>query len=221
VAPLGGQLTGTVTFTNTGTRLKVGAVRAPSSPFEATGLPPVGTIIEPGQVISVGVAFRPASLGSFSGSLGLTTEAGETNIALSGSTPTVVSGALNAALTTPSAQLASRPLVASRSGVVAVKVRRPAGERRCSGTVTLRTLRTVRVGRSKRFRHVLLTLAVGRFQAVGGKVTTVRLHLTAAARRLLARTHVLHARATIVTRSGTGATHTSQVTVTIRAAKGT
>jgi outer membrane protein assembly factor BamB len=223
VVPVGGQATGTVTFTNTGTPLKVGAVRAPSGPFEATGLPPVGTIIEPGQVISVGVAFRPASLGSFSGSLGLTTEAGETNIALSGSTPTVVSGALNAALTTPSARLASRSLVASRSGVVAVKVRCPAGERRCSGTVTLRTLRTVRVGsgRSKRFKHVFVTLAVGRFRAVGGKVTTVRLHLTAAARRLLARTHVLHARATIVTRSGTGATHTSQVTFTIRAVKGT
>jgi outer membrane protein assembly factor BamB len=222
-APVGGQATGTVTFTNTGTTLKVGAVRAPSGPFEATGLPPIGTEIKPGQVISVGVAFRPASLGSFSGSLGLTTEAGETNIALSGSTPTVVSGGVNAALTTPSAQPASRSLVASRSGVVAVKVRCPAGERRCSGTVTLRTLLTVRVGsgRFKRFKHVLLTLAVGRFQAVGGKVTTVRLHLRAAARRLLARSGVLHARATIVTHGANGATHTSQVTVTIRAVKAT
>jgi hypothetical protein len=108
--PVGGQLSGQVTFTNTGTRLTVKAVRAPAPPFEATGLPAAGTVIEPGEVISVGVAMRSNAAGSFTGSLGLSTEAGDTNIALSGaatapapvvpvgapraSTPTVTSAAL-------------------------------------------------------------------------------------------------------------------------------
>ena len=52
VTPVGGQAKGEVTFTNTGTKLKVSAVRSPSPPFEATGLPTVGSSIEPGQVIT-------------------------------------------------------------------------------------------------------------------------------------------------------------------------
>jgi len=89
---VGGQLTGEATFTNTGTKLKVSAVHQPSAPFEASGLPAVGSSIEPGQVITVKVTFSPTAPGSFKGSLGLTTQAGETSIALSGATaPTVTS----------------------------------------------------------------------------------------------------------------------------------
>ena len=87
---VGGQLKGEATFTNTGTKLKVSAVNPPSAPFEASGLPAVGTAIEPGQVIPVMVTFKPTAAGIFKGSLGLTTQAGETNIALSGSTLPVV-----------------------------------------------------------------------------------------------------------------------------------
>jgi outer membrane protein assembly factor BamB len=85
--PVGDQHGAEVTFTNTGTPLKVSAVRPPSAPFEATGLPAVGTVIAPGQVISVRVAFSPGAPGGFSGSLGFTTEAGESTVALSGSAP--------------------------------------------------------------------------------------------------------------------------------------
>jgi hypothetical protein len=84
-AQVGGVLTAQVTFTNTGTPLTVQGVRGPSAPFAATGLPAEGTVIGPGQTITVEVAFSPSSAGSFAGSLGLTTEAGETTIALSGS----------------------------------------------------------------------------------------------------------------------------------------
>jgi outer membrane protein assembly factor BamB len=87
VVPVGAQRTGEVTFTNSGMPLKVSAVHGPPAPFEASGLPKVGTIIEPGQVVSVGVSMSPAAPGSFTGSVGLTTEAGETNIGLSGSAP--------------------------------------------------------------------------------------------------------------------------------------
>ena len=87
---VGGHLKGEATFTNAGTKLKVSAVHPPSAPFEASGLPAVGSSIEPGQVIPVTVTFKPTAAGIFRGSLGLTTQAGETNIALSGSTRPVV-----------------------------------------------------------------------------------------------------------------------------------
>ena len=87
---VGGQLEGEATFTNTGTKLKVSAVHPPSAPFEVSGLPAVGAVIEPGQVIPVKVTFKPTAAGIFKGSLGLTTQAGETNIALSAATPSVV-----------------------------------------------------------------------------------------------------------------------------------
>jgi outer membrane protein assembly factor BamB len=85
--PVGGQQVGEVTFTNTGTPLKVSAVRGPPAPFEATGLPTVGTTLEPGQVIAVHVKLSPTAPGSFTGSLALTTQAGETSVALSGVAP--------------------------------------------------------------------------------------------------------------------------------------
>ncbi len=99
-APVGGRLTGEVTFTNTGTKLKVSAVHPPSAPFEASGLPSVGATIEPGQVITVKVAFQSSTPGSFAGSLGVTTQAGETNVALTASagesSPAVLTDAASA-----------------------------------------------------------------------------------------------------------------------------
>jgi hypothetical protein len=82
---VGEPLDGTVTLTNTGTKLKVSAVRAPSAPFQANGLPAPGSELAPGQQITVSVSLQASSAGSFGGSLGLTTEAGETRVALSGS----------------------------------------------------------------------------------------------------------------------------------------
>jgi len=65
----------------------------------------------------------------------------------------------------------------------------------------------------------VLTLATGSFKVLGGKTGTVQLHLSAKARVLLKRIHTLHARATIVAHDSAGATHTTVVTVTIRARK--
>jgi hypothetical protein len=83
--PVGGQLTGEVTFTNTGTPLTVSAVHAPATPFEATGLPLVGAKIQPGETIKVSLTFKSSTTGAFNESVGLTTEAGETKIAVSAS----------------------------------------------------------------------------------------------------------------------------------------
>ncbi|MGP0100858.1 MAG: hypothetical protein ACLPUT_04450 [Solirubrobacteraceae bacterium] len=123
----------------------------------------------------------------------------------------------------PDAELASTSLTASSSGTVIVKVSCPAAESSCAGTVTLRTLSAVSASatahQSKKAKAAILTLAVGSFKVAGGQVTTVKLHLSTKARRLLARTRVLHARATIFARDPAGATHTAQPVVTIRARK--
>ena len=83
--PVGGQLAGEVTFTDTGTPLTVSAVHTPATPFEATGLPTVGAKIQPGEAIKVHLTFKSSTLGEFNQSVGLTTEAGETKIAVSAS----------------------------------------------------------------------------------------------------------------------------------------
>ena len=122
----------------------------------------------------------------------------------------------------PDAKLASTSLTVSPSGRVSVKVTCPAGESRCSGTITLRTLKAVSASATDhQAKKRILTLAVGSFTVAGGQVTTVKLHLSAKARKLLARAHVLRARATIVARDPPGTTHTRQTIVTLRAPKAT
>jgi iron transport multicopper oxidase len=82
---VGTQLTHEVTFTNTGgTTLQIEGVRPPSTPFAASGLPAVGMHVNPGEAITVKIAFQPSSPGAFARSLALTTEAGETAVSLTG-----------------------------------------------------------------------------------------------------------------------------------------
>jgi thermitase len=121
------------------------------------------------------------------------------------------------------AELASTSLSVSSAGTVSVKVRCPSEESDCTGTVTLRTLAAVgnrtRSNRSKRRTASVVTLAVGSFTVAGGQTITVKLHLSARARELLARTRVLHARATITVREPTGAAHAAVTRVLLRASK--
>jgi Trypsin len=121
----------------------------------------------------------------------------------------------------PDAQLAGTALEASLSGIISVKVSCPAGATSCTGTITLRTLNAVSASsaRAAKSKGSILTLASGSFTVAGGKVATVKLHLSAKARALLARSRVLRARASIVAHDPAGASHTAQTLVTLRAAK--
>lgn len=121
----------------------------------------------------------------------------------------------------PEAELASTALTASSSGTIILKVSCPAAEGSCSGTITLRTLNTPSASahRSKKPTDAILTLAAGSFKVTGGQVTSVKLHLSGKARTLLARRHVLHAQATIITRDPAGVTYTANGTLTIRPAR--
>jgi hypothetical protein len=120
----------------------------------------------------------------------------------------------------PDAQLAGTALLSSSSGLVSIKISCPTSESSCSGMVTLRTLNAVAasLAGAAKSKGSILTLATGSFTVAGGKVTTVKLHLSAKARALLARSHVLRARATIVAHDPVGASHTTQIVVTLRAA---
>jgi len=119
------------------------------------------------------------------------------------------------------ASVTGTSLTASAQGTVGVKVGCPAGESSCTGTITLKTLTAVSAARarqSKKPKAGILTLAAASFKVAGGQVATVKLHLSAKARRLLAHTHVLRVRATIVSHDPAGAPHTTQAVVTIRPA---
>lgn len=131
-------------------------------------------------------------------------------------------GVLGVKETSPNATLASTSLTAGSQGVLSVTVSCPAEVSSCTGTITLKTLTAASAAsahQSKKSKAMILTLAVGSFKVVGGYTTTVKLHLSAKARTLLARTRVLHVRATIVAHDPAGATHTTQTILTIRAAR--
>jgi hypothetical protein len=74
-----------VNFTNTGTTGEtVTAVTDSSGPFTATGLPAVGTVLEPGQSIAAAVAYTPAAAGTDTSSITVTGAQGTATVALTG-----------------------------------------------------------------------------------------------------------------------------------------
>jgi hypothetical protein len=117
------------------------------------------------------------------------------------------------------AGLASRGLKASPSGAVTVKLSCPGGQSSCAGTLTLRTLTPVALASAHSASGRIVTLAVGRFAVAHGHAVLVRLHLSRAARLLLAREHVLRVRATMVTRSAAGRRQTLHARGTLRLAR--
>jgi hypothetical protein len=73
------------TFRNVGSApLTINAVNLPSAPFTATGVPAVGSTIEPGHSVTVTVTFEPTQDGTFSGEIGLETTGGNEAVGLSG-----------------------------------------------------------------------------------------------------------------------------------------
>jgi iron transport multicopper oxidase len=85
--PVGSQRVAPVTFTNNGAPLNVTGIRPPTGPFSLISAPASGMAVEPGQSITVQVAFSPSAAGSYTGSFALTTQAGEATVSLSGSAP--------------------------------------------------------------------------------------------------------------------------------------
>jgi hypothetical protein len=71
---IGSQSTRQTDFDNTGdTTLEVSALDTPLAPFEAKGLPPIGTEIRPGGEYVVEIVFKPVAAGQFHDSLSVST----------------------------------------------------------------------------------------------------------------------------------------------------
>ncbi len=122
----------------------------------------------------------------------------------------------------PDATIASASLAVSPSGAFVIKIECPAGEASCTGTITLRTLHAVSAGvsgREGKSKAAIVTLASGSFAVAGGQSKALTLHLSATGRKLLAHSHVLSARATVVAHNPAGGTHTGQAIVTLRPQK--
>lgn len=111
------------------------------------------------------------------------------------------------------AKVLGTSITASTTGAVKVKLS-CAMYRRCSGTVTLRTLGAVPLtGESG--KTAVVTLAAGSFNLTGGR-RTVTLQLSRRARRLLAHTKLLAVRATLAWRDSAGVLRTRQTILKLR-----
>jgi hypothetical protein len=123
----------------------------------------------------------------------------------------------------PAVSVASTTLPVTSSGAVSVKVSCPTGVSSCTGTVTLHTLGAVAAravaSKKSKSKASVLTLASGTFSLTGGQAKAITLHLSAEGRKLLAHAHTLRVRATIVAHNPSGASSTTQITVTLHAAK--
>ena len=247
---VGASAVKTFTITNTGgTAVEITKSKPPSGgAFTATTALPEGSTIAAGESVEESVTFTPSATGytsdvwpinakndttglrevHFSG-VGVIPEAPTVKPPVQTGAqsfePLASQGVLafqtSKAPTAPEAKLTRALLDASASGALSVEVSCPAGESRCAGTITLRTLTPMkRAGPgSKRHKAAILTLATGTFAVAGGHEIAVKMRLTPTARALLARLHLLRASAILSAHDPAGATHVTRSTVTIRAIK--
>jgi len=113
------------------------------------------------------------------------------------------------------AELTGRTLMVSSNGDLSVRVRCPAGDTHCKGTVRLQTVGAVSAAAHPPGKRIL-TLATASFTVSHAGVVTVKLRLSGRARGLLARSRVLRAWATVLTGAPSGPPHTWQALVTLR-----
>jgi hypothetical protein len=121
----------------------------------------------------------------------------------------------------PLAKLAGSPTTVSSNGAFTVTVSCAAGSQTCTGTVTLKTAKAVvaSVGHIAKSKAAVLTLATGSFSISAGQSKKLTLHLSAKARALLAKAHLISAKATFQSHGPTGLSSTTTVGLTLRPAK--
>jgi PKD repeat protein len=155
---------------------------------------------------SLKVNVQPAPVSASSGSTGGPAAAGVAGVTYAA--PTLV----------PVVTIASAELRTTKAGTLSLLLYCPAGERSCTGTVTLRAAMAIAGGKLRRLRAPLTVIAKGSFTLSGGKQKRIVLHLSRQARALLARLHVLRAQALIAARDQAGASHTTRLAVIVRSA---
>jgi hypothetical protein len=116
----------------------------------------------------------------------------------------------------PVVTLSEASLRSSATGTLPLTLYCPARETSCAGTVVLRTMVARKYSHGHARKQAALTLASGGFALGGGSQQRVILRLSRPGRALLARVHTLRAVALILAHDPAGATHTTQLVVTVR-----
>jgi hypothetical protein len=118
----------------------------------------------------------------------------------------------------PDARITATELSANASGTFALKVNCPSGRGACTGTVTLskRVVTSADAHHRKLPKVRTIVLARGSFHIEEGRVGAVKLRLSAYARSLVKRTHLLHATVTVLALNPAGLRHTTHQAIAIR-----
>jgi hypothetical protein len=121
----------------------------------------------------------------------------------------------------PAAKVSSTSFTVSKAGTLGVPVACPAGATSCLGAMTVRTLTAVvsRSAHASKSKKAILTLATASFSLSGGQSKTITLRLSAKAKKLLSRSHVLRARITVSSHDPAGESATTSAVVTLRLRK--
>jgi hypothetical protein len=102
------------------------------------------------------------------------------------------------------------------SGAIPFKVSCATGATTCDGTIVLKT--ATAVSASPKARKKILTVGTVSFTLTGGGSKTLTLHLSAAGRKLLARSHTLRLKATITSHDTAGEKIVTTRTITLKPA---
>lgn len=194
-----------------------------SLPCESSGEPVAGTLdvsagvegLSPGSSYSYRVLAGDAGGSSYGPTQSFTTEhAGSlvTQLAPDGiepPKPVTKPSVLPTAVTA----LSSATLVSSTRGAVVAKLRCAAHGASCKGTLTLERL----AAKSASGKGRAGTLASIKFALATGQASDVKLHLSQATLRTLARVHAMRVRAVLQTDQPSGAVRTDQLLVTLEA----
>jgi PKD repeat protein len=128
--------------------------------------------------------------------------------------------------TTPPVLTVRTTTAIGRNGLLALQLGCPAGERSCAGSAELKTAAAVASatarrgrGRGRRAKRSRLTLGRATFTAAGGRAATVSLKLSAAGRKLLAKSKRLKVVLTVAVRDAAGNAATVRKTLTLTVAR--
>jgi subtilisin family serine protease len=191
-----------------------------SSPGSGTGSVPVSASIS-GLASNTTYHFRAVATNAGGGGSGVDQVLTTTRL----EEPPAVQGALPFVQQLPAevmrVRLARRSLTVSRSGTVAVGIGCTSSALACKGTLVLRTPPGLssRAHGAIKYTSAAVTLAAGSFSVSPGAARVLNLRLTAAGRRLVARTRSIRAVLTLRLHRPDGSTETTAVRVVLRQAR--
>jgi phosphodiesterase/alkaline phosphatase D-like protein len=167
-------------------------------------------------------------------------EGGQVSSPPPSSSPPPTGGVKGRQEASPDAAIAGSSAAVGSSGAFSLKVSCPAAAGSCTGSLVVKTAGAVAASAHASLAALvssalgevrasvaaaghaaahksIMTLSAAGFSVAAGQSKTITLHLTAKARKLLAKLHVVRAKVTITARNPSGASHTSVGSLVLRA----